>query len=328
MVMKQQSSEASPKTLVAAFVLAVTTEVRHCKDWITKKGQNSIPNALERMIPKKFRIMNKIAVPAFLKVIEGKCGFRRIRIRRQGLDSESGDLVYCNRRWLRPSVSADRSLLERNYEALCFAFPSFGRCSLETFLEVLEDVGTSWGAVLGKIRSRAPDAKFCSPCASPEQGSSLAPSRAPSVFGSSTPTSDRAMSRSSAAMDLGNLLNPDDSDSDGSHAASNPPAFDAPSRSRISEAVFTQALLLDALTRASARDRSAAAAFFPSFPRLPTPACSAAALASDFPLPNVHALPACGHFGLPHAQQSHHAAHWMMAGASAGVWPWAAAARG
>eukprot|EP00292_Cryptomonas_paramecium_P007605 CAMPEP_0113686054 /NCGR_PEP_ID=MMETSP0038_2-20120614/15056_1 /TAXON_ID=2898 /ORGANISM="Cryptomonas paramecium" /LENGTH=352 /DNA_ID=CAMNT_0000606293 /DNA_START=62 /DNA_END=1120 /DNA_ORIENTATION=- /assembly_acc=CAM_ASM_000170 len=278
---KLRTRVKSPKTFVSAFALAVTTEGSHCKDWIARKGKYSLQNTLERIIPqviqseneKNIRTVSKVTAAAFLKVIERKCGFHKVRIRRQGLDRESGNQVYCNRRWLRPSVSADRALLERNYEAVCFSFPSFAQCSLETFLEVLEDVGMSWEAALTKIRSRTPDASFCSPSISPEQGSSLAPS----VFGSIVPKSVHGSQLSSfkvahhspSAMDLSNLLNHDDCDPNGSHTTPNFPATDAPSRNQSSstESPSEPCFLLDATPAPPMRRR------LPLLTSLPGPRC-------------------------------------------------------
>eukprot|EP00292_Cryptomonas_paramecium_P023458 CAMPEP_0113697362 /NCGR_PEP_ID=MMETSP0038_2-20120614/22093_1 /TAXON_ID=2898 /ORGANISM="Cryptomonas paramecium" /LENGTH=187 /DNA_ID=CAMNT_0000620367 /DNA_START=33 /DNA_END=592 /DNA_ORIENTATION=+ /assembly_acc=CAM_ASM_000170 len=185
-MMKQRPSARNPKMMVSAFAMAVTCEGNQPKDWIARKGQFSLQNTLERIIPevilaeneKRYRMMTKIATAAFLKVLENKCGFRRIRIRRQGLDRDAGDLVFCRRRWLRPSNPADRQVLERNYESLCFAFPCFSSCPLPTFLDTLENVAASWSVVLSKIRSRMPDAKLCSttnPSAAPTPPPSHAP---------------------------------------------------------------------------------------------------------------------------------------------------------
>mmetsp|Transcript_3047 Transcript_3047/g.8586 ORF Transcript_3047/g.8586 Transcript_3047/m.8586 type:complete len:108 (-) Transcript_3047:677-1000(-) len=91
---KQRVGAKNPKMFVSAFAMAVTCHGSLPKDWIARKGKHSIQSTLERMIPevilseneKKYRIMSKIAAAAFVKVLENKCGFRRIRVRRQGLE--------------------------------------------------------------------------------------------------------------------------------------------------------------------------------------------------------------------------------------------------
>jgi len=82
------------KLLVSGFACAVTCEARQPKAWIARRGRFSLQCTLERIIPevimtqseKKRRNMAKIAAAAFLKVLESKCGFKRIRVRRQGME--------------------------------------------------------------------------------------------------------------------------------------------------------------------------------------------------------------------------------------------------
>jgi len=156
----------SPKQLASSFALAVTRESAEPKAWIARKGRHSLQDTLEKIIPqilltdneKRSRTKTKIATAAFLKALETICRFRRIRIRRQGMERESGSLLFRNRRWLRPSNSDDRSQLEHNFQDLCSQFPRFSQCSLSVFLDTIDQVSTSWSEVISKIRnlSQAP----------------------------------------------------------------------------------------------------------------------------------------------------------------------------
>eukprot|EP00292_Cryptomonas_paramecium_P022427 CAMPEP_0113708384 /NCGR_PEP_ID=MMETSP0038_2-20120614/28941_1 /TAXON_ID=2898 /ORGANISM="Cryptomonas paramecium" /LENGTH=198 /DNA_ID=CAMNT_0000634063 /DNA_START=19 /DNA_END=612 /DNA_ORIENTATION=+ /assembly_acc=CAM_ASM_000170 len=160
---KPSAAVKNPEMFVSAFALAVTCGGSQPRDWIARTGRHSLQNTLERMLPegifsesgKRCQVMAKTTTALFHKVLESRCGFKTTCSHHQVPESGTDDLVFCNRRYLRPSNSADRELLAINHEALCFAFPCFSRCSLRAFFEVLEDVSMSWECILARVRSRS-----------------------------------------------------------------------------------------------------------------------------------------------------------------------------
>mmetsp|Transcript_4245 Transcript_4245/g.12112 ORF Transcript_4245/g.12112 Transcript_4245/m.12112 type:complete len:479 (+) Transcript_4245:105-1541(+) len=177
------------KSLSAAFALAVTCESKETKAWVARKGCHSLQSALEIIFPKvlsipvlildivfnslfkllsypdrrqqvllvhnekRRKIKSTIGTAAFLKVLETECGFKRIRIRRQGVERDSGSLFFKNRRWLCPSETKDMQVLQQNYRSLCAAHPQFAKCTLEQFLASVDKISSSWNDKLSKIRS-------------------------------------------------------------------------------------------------------------------------------------------------------------------------------